>query len=57
MRVGPLTELTRLLRTELFDLAARIITMLSHYSEHSASCFNASTNLRDIRRELLRRQW
>ncbi len=57
MRVRDLTELVRLSRTELFDLAARITTMLPHYSEHSPERFNACINLRNIRRELLRREW
>ena len=57
MRVHTSTELMHLSRTELFDLAARIMTMLPHYSEHSPEGFNARTNLRNIRRELLRREW
>ena len=58
MRVRDLTELMRLSRTELFDLAARITTMLPHYAEHSPERFNACINLRNIRRELLlRREW
>lgn len=57
MRVRTLTELMRLSRTELFDLAARITTMLPHYAERSPERFNAGINLRNIRRELLRREW
>jgi hypothetical protein len=57
MRVRDLTELMRLSRTELFDLAARIMTMLPHYPEHAPERFNACINLRNIRRELLRREW
>ena len=57
MRVRSLTELMRLSRTELFDLAARITTMLPHYSGCSPERFNARINLRNIRRELLRREW
>ena len=57
MRVRDLTELMRLSRTELFDLAARITTMLPHYSKHSPERFNACINLRNIRKELLRREW
>jgi hypothetical protein len=57
MRVHTLTELMHLSRTALFDLAARITTMLPHYSEHAPERFNANINLRNIRRELLRREW
>jgi len=56
MRVRTLTELMRLSRSELFDLAARITTMLPHYANHSAERFNACLNLCNIRRELLRRE-
>ena len=56
MRVRDLTELACLSRTELFDLAARIITMLPHYPKHSPERFNACINLRNIRRELLLRR-
>lgn len=56
MRVHTLTELMHLSRTELFDLAARITTMVPHYSEHSPERFNAYINLRNIRRELLLRE-
>jgi hypothetical protein len=57
MRIRALTELMRLSRTELFDLAALITTMLPHYPEHSPDRFGADTNLRNIRKELLRREW
>jgi hypothetical protein len=57
MRVRTLTELMRLSRTELFDLAARITTMLPHYPDRSPERFNAHRNLCNIRRELLRREW
>lgn len=56
MRVHTLTELMHLSRTELFDLAARITTMLPHYPERSPERFNACINLRNIRRELLLRE-
>jgi hypothetical protein len=57
MRIRTLTELMRLSRNELFDLAALITTMLTHYPEHSPDRFVADTNLRNIRKELLRRKW
>jgi hypothetical protein len=57
MRVRTLTELMRLSQTELFDLAARITTMLPHYRERSPERFNANLNLCNIRRELMRREW
>lgn len=57
MRVHTLTELMHLSPTELFDLAAQITTKLAHYPEHSPERFNANINLRNIRRELLRREW
>lgn len=56
MRVRTLTELMLLSRTELFDLAARITTMLIHQAEGSPERFNADLNLRNIRQELLRRE-
>ncbi len=55
MRVRTLTELMQLSKEELFDLAARIVTMQPHYPEHSPERFNACRNLSNIRRELLRR--
>jgi hypothetical protein len=57
MRIRTLTETMRLSRNELFDLAALITTMLTHYPEHSPDRFVADTNLRNIRKELLRRKW
>jgi hypothetical protein len=57
MRIRTLTELMRLSRTELFDLAALITTMLPHYPDRAPERFNAHINLRNIRRELLRREW
>jgi hypothetical protein len=57
MRVRSLTELMCLSRTELFDLTARITTMLPHYPERSLERFNAHINLKSIRKELLRREW
>jgi hypothetical protein len=57
MRVRDLTELMHLSRTELFDLAARITTMLPHFPERSPERFNAHINLENIRKELLRREW
>ena len=56
MRVRALTELMQLSREELFDLAARIITMQLHYPKQSPERFNTCLNLRNIRRELLRRE-
>jgi hypothetical protein len=50
IRVRSLTELMPLSRTELFDLAARITTMLPHYRERSPERFNAHVNLCNIRR-------
>lgn len=52
MRVRTLDELTRLSRTELFELVGRITTRITHYPEGSAERFNACINLRNIRREL-----
>jgi len=57
MRIRTLTELMRLSRTELFDLAALITTMLPHYPDRSPERLSAHMNLRNIRRELLRREW
>jgi hypothetical protein len=56
MRVHTLTELMHLSKSELFDLAARITTMLPYYPERSPERFNAHVNLENIRRELLRRE-
>jgi hypothetical protein len=56
MRIRALTELMRLSRTELFDLASLITTMLPHYPDRSPERFNAHVNLRNIRRELLQRE-
>jgi len=47
----------RLSRTELFDLAALITTMLPHYPGRASERFDAHVNLRNIRLELLRREW
>jgi hypothetical protein len=57
MRMRTLTELMRLSRNELFDIAALITTMLPHYLDHAPERFNAHVNLRNIRLELLRREW
>jgi len=57
MRIRTLTELMRLSRTELFDLAALITTMLPHYPGRASERFDAHVNLRNIRLELLRREW
>jgi hypothetical protein len=57
MRIRTLTELMRLSRTELFDLAALITTMLPHYPDRAPERFTAHVNLRNIRLELLRREW
>ena len=56
MRIRTLTELMRLSRTELFALAALITTMLQHYPDRAPERFSAHANLRNIRRELLRRE-
>jgi len=57
MRARNPTELMHLSKTELFDLAARITTMLPYYLEFTLERFNAEINLRNIRRELIRREW
>ncbi|MBX3534577.1 MAG: hypothetical protein KF826_09515 [Xanthobacteraceae bacterium] len=55
MRVLTLTELFRLTRIELCDLAARITNAWPEYPEGSEAQHNALTNLRNIRRILARR--
>jgi hypothetical protein len=49
MRVLTISELLRLTRKELCDLAAQITAALPHYPEGSAEHANALTNLRNIR--------
>ena len=55
MRVLTPTELMRLTRTELFSLAARMITALSEFTEGSYEHATAHINLRNIRTALTRR--
>jgi hypothetical protein len=55
MRVLTLTELLRLSRIELCDLAARITNALPDYPERSEGYANARINLRNIRHVLARR--
>lgn len=55
MRVLTITELLRLTRIELCDLAARITNAWPEYLEGSEAQQNALTNLRNIRRILARR--
>jgi hypothetical protein len=54
MRVLTITELLRLTRIELCDLAARITNAWPDYPEGSEAQQNALTNLRNIRRILRR---
>lgn len=55
MRVLTISELLRLTRKKLCDLAAHITVALSNYHEGSAEHANALTNLRNIRWVLARR--
>ena len=55
MRVLTITELLRLTRGELCELAARITAELPHYPEGSPELATALTNLRNIRWALARR--
>lgn len=57
MRVLTITELLRLTRKELCDLAARITADLARYPEGSVELANAVTNLRNIRCALARRDF
>ena len=52
-----LTELMRLTRVELCDLAARITNLLPDFLEGSAECEAARINLRNIRAVLARRDF
>jgi len=49
MRVMTMTELMRLTRTEICDLAMRITNALPDFPEGSAERANAVINLRNIR--------
>jgi hypothetical protein len=55
MRVLTITELMRLTRRELCDLARRITNELPDLPEGSVELENAHMNLRNIRRVILRR--
>lgn len=55
MRVLTLTELMRMTRIELCDLAARITNALPGFPETSVEYANARINLRNIHRVLTRR--
>ena len=55
MRVLTITELLRLTRRELCDLAAHITAELPRYPEGSAELASALTNLRNIRWALARK--
>jgi hypothetical protein len=57
MRVLTLTELMRLTRIELCDLAARITNELPKFPEGSPELVNALTSLRNIRYVLARRDF
>jgi hypothetical protein len=57
MRVLTLTELMRLSKIELCDLAARITDAFPDFPEGSAERDNAVTNLRNIRTILARRDF
>jgi hypothetical protein len=57
MRVLTLTELMRLTRIELCDLAARITNAFPDLPEGSPERQNAVTNLRNIRMTLARRDF
>ena len=55
MRVLSISELWRLTRRELSELASRVSSDLAHYAEGSAEHANALINLRNIRYVLARR--
>ncbi len=55
MRVLTITELMRLTRIELCDLAAHITNAWPDYPEGSEAQHNAHINLRNIRRALYNR--
>jgi hypothetical protein len=57
MRVLTMTELMRLTRIELCDLAQRITAELSQFAEGSLERANALTSLRNIRYVLARRDF
>ena len=57
MRALTITELLRLTRKELCELAARITAELPHYPEGSPKLANALTTLRNIRWALARRDF
>lgn len=57
MRVLTLTELMRLTRIELCDLATRITNRLPEIPDGSAERHNALINLRNIRWALARRDF
>ncbi len=57
MRMLTITELLRLTRRELCELAARITAELPHYPEGSAELANALINLRNIRWARARRDF
>ena len=56
MRVLTITELLRLTRKELCDLASGMTAALPDYAPGSAEHANALTNLRNIRWVLARRR-
>jgi hypothetical protein len=56
MRVLPLTELVRMSRIELCDLAARITNALAEFPPESGAYANARINLRNIRCTLTQRR-
>jgi len=55
MRMLTITELLRLTRRELCELAARITAELPHHPKGSPELVNALTNLRNIRWALARK--
>lgn len=55
MRVLTITELLRLTRVELCDLAAKITNAWPEFTEGSEEQQNARINLQNIRRVLMRR--
>ena len=55
MQALTITELMRLSKIELCDLAARITNTFPEFPEGSIERFNAVTNLRNIRLILARR--
>ena len=57
MRVLTITELLRLTRIELCDLAAKITNAWPEFPDNSEAQHNARTNLRNIRRILSRRSY